>query len=152
MSSFYKSIFQTILLYGSESWVLTQFMMNKLNSFHHMCARNITGKHIKLENGVWEYPSTEQQANLLTIEKYIKKRKKTVEQYIHTQKIYEDKVISKANSQTSRKLVWWESPNGADDEMRLVVTKSSASSERGLPQGMLGTVYENLIFYFSNHT
>jgi hypothetical protein len=72
MSSFYESIVQTIFLYGSESWVLTQFMMNKLISFHHMCASHITGRHIKLENGVWEYPCTEitlQQANLLTIER-----------------------------------------------------------------------------------
>jgi hypothetical protein len=149
MSSFYKSIVQTILLYGSESWVLTQFMMNKLNSFHNMCARHITGRHIKLENDVWEYPSTEitlQQANLLTIEQYINKRKKTVEKYIQTQQIYEECVISKANSQTSRKLVWWKSPIGADDETRSVVTESSANSERGLPQGMLGTVIENLHF------
>jgi hypothetical protein len=39
-----------------------------------MCARFITGRHIKLENGVWEYPNTETtllEANLLTIDQYI---------------------------------------------------------------------------------
>jgi acetyltransferase-like isoleucine patch superfamily enzyme len=74
MSTFYKSIVQTILLYGSESWVLMQFIIDKLNSFHHMCARHITGRHIRLEDDVWIYPNTRitlQQANLLTIEKYI---------------------------------------------------------------------------------
>jgi hypothetical protein len=47
-----------------------------------MCARYITGRHMKLENGVLIYPNTEislQEANLLTIDKYTLKRKKTVE-------------------------------------------------------------------------
>jgi hypothetical protein len=47
-----------------------------------MCARYIIGRHIKLENGVWEYLNsgfTLEQANLLNIDKYINKRKKTVE-------------------------------------------------------------------------
>jgi hypothetical protein len=69
-----------------------------------------------------------------------------VKKYIHTQKIYEDFRTSHANSQTSSKLVWWKTPIEADDDQGTVVTKSSANSERGLPQGMLGTVDEDLSF------
>jgi 5'(3')-deoxyribonucleotidase len=141
MSTFYKSIVQTILLYGSESWVLTQFIINKLNSFHHMCARHITGRHIRLEEEVWIYPDTTitlQQANLLKIEKYIEKRRNKMKNYVHTLQIYEDCRVSRANSKTARKLVWW--TQRGENEDGSVVTESSANSERGLPLGIPGTV------------
>jgi hypothetical protein len=47
--TFYKTIVQSVLLYGSESWVLTKPMIRKLTSFHRRCARYITGIHIKTE-------------------------------------------------------------------------------------------------------
>jgi hypothetical protein len=36
---------QTILIYRSESWVLTQFILDKFNTYHHMCARYVLGRH-----------------------------------------------------------------------------------------------------------
>ena len=60
MASFYKAVVQSILLYGSESWVLTKIMWQKLTSFHHRCARFMTGRHIrKLPDDTWEYPNSE---------------------------------------------------------------------------------------------
>jgi hypothetical protein len=50
MASFYKSVVQSVLLYGSESWVLTKSMITKLASFHRRCARYITGMHIRPDN------------------------------------------------------------------------------------------------------
>ncbi len=46
MASVYKAVVQAVLLYGSESWVLTLAMEKKLQSFHRRCARFITGQHI----------------------------------------------------------------------------------------------------------
>jgi hypothetical protein len=43
MASFYKAIVQSVLLYGSESWVHTLAMEKQLQSFHCRCAHYITG-------------------------------------------------------------------------------------------------------------
>ena len=75
MASFYNAIIQSVLLYGSESWVLTQTMLRQLESFHHRCTRYITGRHIcKLPDDTWECPNTAEtleQAGLWTISQYI---------------------------------------------------------------------------------
>jgi hypothetical protein len=61
MASIYKAVVQAVLLYGSESRVLTSGMLQKLDAFHHRCARYITGQHIR-ENpdGTWTYPPSMQ--------------------------------------------------------------------------------------------
>jgi hypothetical protein len=38
MASFYKAIIQSVLLYGAESWVISQQTLSKLRSFHQCCA------------------------------------------------------------------------------------------------------------------
>ena len=53
MAIFYKVIIQSVLLYGSESWVITKHAHKKLQSFHRRCARYITGCHIRVVNEEW---------------------------------------------------------------------------------------------------
>ena len=61
MGSFYKVIIQSVLLYGAESWVISNYMMKSLRSFHRRCARFITGKHIwQDEDGTWHQPSSKE--------------------------------------------------------------------------------------------
>ena len=38
MAYFYKAVVQAVLLYGSESWVLTQKMWKAVEGFHSSCA------------------------------------------------------------------------------------------------------------------
>ena len=83
MSIFYKVpvIVLKVLLYGSESWVLTDHIKRKLNSFHNRCARFITGRHITKVDDQWHYPETKQTlelAHVLPVEDYIIKRKNTI--------------------------------------------------------------------------
>jgi hypothetical protein len=47
MATIYKAVIQAVLLYGSESWALTESMERRLQSFHSRCARYITGQHIR---------------------------------------------------------------------------------------------------------
>jgi ribonucleotide reductase beta subunit family protein with ferritin-like domain len=106
MSSFYKVIVQCVLLYGSESWELTKYMIGKLNSFHHMYARFITGRHIQQVGEEWIYPNTEEtlkQANLLTIQEYLNKRRKTVQNYVLTTNIFQECLNSTRGTSTSWK-------------------------------------------------
>ena len=39
----YKAVDQAVLLYVSESWVVTGAMLKLLEGFHHRAARRITG-------------------------------------------------------------------------------------------------------------
>jgi hypothetical protein len=51
MATFYKAVVQSVLLYGSESWVLSEKMMSSLRSFHR--------RHIKKNPvGSWSYPGS----------------------------------------------------------------------------------------------
>ena len=57
----YKVVAQSVLLYGSKSWVVTREMLKVLTGFHHLAARCITGMTEKRgAGGDWEYPSVEE--------------------------------------------------------------------------------------------
>ena len=111
MASFYKAIVQSVLLYGSESWVITQKMLHSLQSFHQRCARFITGRHIWMDvNGHWTYPSsgvTLNHAGLLPIEDYIKSRKASIMKYAEARPIYNTCKASTPIASNPRQLVWW---------------------------------------------
>ena len=84
MSIFYKVIVQSVLLYGSESWVLNEKAKNKLKSFHNRCARFITGRHIRKIDETWICPDTKttlELADLLTTNEYIEQRKETIREF-----------------------------------------------------------------------
>lgn len=110
MSIFYKVIVQTILLYGSETWVVCETGRRKLSSFHNRCARYITGRHIKQqEDGTWVYPCskiTRKEADLLTVEEYIQKRKQTITPFAEEQEIF-TKCRQSESLIRSSQLMWW---------------------------------------------
>ena len=39
----YKAVAQSVLLYGSKSWMVTRDMLKFLKEFHHKVVRRITG-------------------------------------------------------------------------------------------------------------
>jgi hypothetical protein len=55
ISVFYRTVVLSVLLYGSESWVLTTDKMRQLRSFHRRCCRGITRDfiHQDEESGEW---------------------------------------------------------------------------------------------------
>ena len=57
----YKAVAQSVLLYGSESWVVTGEVLKVLTAFHHRAARRITGMTAKRgAGGKWEYPAVKE--------------------------------------------------------------------------------------------
>jgi hypothetical protein len=55
MARFYLAIIQAKLLYGSETWVLSQRTLKRLESFHNRCAHVIAHRPIHpLPDGTWE--------------------------------------------------------------------------------------------------
>ena len=87
MAKFYLAIVQAVLLYGSESWVISTRDYKKLRSFHFRSIRHMRGKHIrKLETG-WEYLNHEELMNIcgiLPIETYREKKRNSLEIYGET--------------------------------------------------------------------
>jgi len=111
MATFYKAIVQSVLLYGSESWVITGSIMMKLRSFHRRCARFITGQHIR-ENadGTWTCPNSEEnleKAGMWTVEEYIGRRRATVMSYAGERSIYRRCLSSQPLASNVNQLVWW---------------------------------------------
>jgi hypothetical protein len=113
MATFYKAIIQAVLLFGAESWVLSNRMMKPLRSFHRRCARHITGRNIRLnaETNEWTYPDSEttlREAGFWPIEEYINRRKDTILGYARERPIYDKCIQSTPVALSSRKKVWWE--------------------------------------------
>ena len=110
MSIVYKVVIQSVLLYGSESWVLDTQAMVKFRSFHRRCARYITGRHINLVGEEWEYPSsieTLEEADLLTIEESIRQRKETILGFAETLPILQECIDVSNMTKNNRTLTWW---------------------------------------------
>ena len=54
----YKSVEQTVILYGIESWVVTGEMLKSLEGFHHRAVQRIAVMTVhRVEDIEWEYPS-----------------------------------------------------------------------------------------------
>jgi hypothetical protein len=111
---FYKAIIQAVLLYGSESWTLSNRTLQLFRSFHARVARHLTGRHIRpLEDGTWFCPPTTEvlnSAGLETIDEYIQRRRDTVREFVRHRPIYEACIQSKAMSTNVHKVVWWRLP------------------------------------------
>ena len=111
MASFYKAIVQSVLLYGAESWVISERTLLKLRSFHRRCARYITGQHIREnDDGSWTCPNSErtlEEAGLWTVEEYIERRRSTVMGYAVERSIYRRCTDSKPIASNVNQLVWW---------------------------------------------
>jgi hypothetical protein len=111
MGYFYKAIVQAVLLYGSESWTLTEGTLKKLRSFHSRVARYLTGRHIRPnEDGSWTCPRSIdvlQEAGLCTIDEYIDRRRETVARFVEERPIYQKCLRSRALSTNVNKVVWW---------------------------------------------
>ena len=107
---FYKVVVQTVLLYGSESWVISKTRLRMLESFHRRVARYLCRRHIrKLEDGTWEYPPSEEileQAGLYTIQEYIQRRRDTITRYIRNRPIY-TQCIRSHSLVGGTKRFWW---------------------------------------------
>ena len=85
---FYKAVSQAVLLFGEETWVLTPWMEQALDSFQHRVERHLTGRKPRRRgDGRWAYPPLEEEmgeAGFEGIRRSVTRRQKTVAQYIAT--------------------------------------------------------------------
>ena len=113
MGCFYLAVIQAILLYGSETWVISKRMLKRLESFHHRCARSMAHRPIRrLADGSWEHPHSSEvltQCGLLPIHTYIARRKRTLLRYARTECALYDMCLHSIPLDTvSHRQVWWQ--------------------------------------------
>ena len=117
---FYKAVVQAVLLYGCESWVITDSMRKVLEGFHHRIARRISGLVAqRIGDNQWEYPPIAdalEAAGLWTMKEYIRRRQATVEQYIATRPIYQLCTTAETQPGTSRFMRWWQQDHSEDQD------------------------------------
>ena len=117
--NFYKAVAQAVLLFGAETWVLSQSMEKALDKFQARGARSLTGKQTRRKKyGIWDYPPLAEalgEAVLEGIWKSITQRQNTVTQYIAKRQILV--LCERANQRPGARVSqqWWEQ-SGIDME------------------------------------
>ena len=89
----YKAVVQSVLLYGSEIWVVMRAMLKVLVGFYHRLARKIMGITARhTTSGEWEWPllvEALETAGIWPIKEYIQQRQATIAVQVDRRPIYE---------------------------------------------------------------
>ncbi len=92
-AKFYKAVVQSVLLYGSKTWNLTQTAMARLEGFHiraYLMAKE--HKPRKGPNNMWVYPAKEdmlKECGIYTISHYIAVKRETIFCYVVDRPIHD---------------------------------------------------------------
>ncbi len=116
---FYQAIIQAILLYGSESWVISPTAMAQLEGFHICAAYRLakTNRPKRGSNREWIYPRSEdvmKECGMKTMEEYILARRQTIAVYVATRPILNECKQSKRKRGAIPHRWWWEQPMDLD--------------------------------------
>jgi len=90
---YYLAVVVSVLLYGSESWVVSPAVLKELEGFHVEAARRLTGMRPWQVKCVWVYPHSAEvlaAAHLHPIEYYIQCRRHTVHNTIRDRAVLKE--------------------------------------------------------------
>ena len=124
MAKFYMAVVQAVLLYGAESWTITERNWKRLESFQNRAVRYMTGKHIRKNgDGSWSYPNhylLEKECGLFPIRTYIKRRRGTLRKYLEDNRepLLEEAKKLTAPARNSQKVLWWRQSFISKEEMK----------------------------------
>ena len=108
---FYKAVVQFVLLFGSETWALTE-SLRVLEGFHIRSAYRATvNVPRKLNNNTWVYPKNKdvlEEVGLFTIREYIEMRRQTIANTIVDRPIFKLCLDQEPVRGTVPHLWWWE--------------------------------------------
>jgi hypothetical protein len=112
---FYKAFIQMVLLYGSETWVISGEILQLLTSFHHGIACHLTGRFPRpiAESDEWLYPSiqeTRHLAGLFTMDEYLCRRRGYLELYAQQLRLLIECQQSLHCKNPTRRTFWWNQP------------------------------------------
>jgi hypothetical protein len=110
---FYKAVVQSVLLYGSETWVLSPKMLSKLEGFHKQIACRLTGRtpvyHHREDE--WQYlplGNALEEAGLFQIDEYITRHRNKIAEFVATRPLYA--ICRELNSMGlgDNRQFWWD--------------------------------------------
>ncbi len=110
---FYKAVVQSVLLYGSETWNLTQTALARLEGFHIRAAYRMAKEHKsrKGPNHVWVYPATSnvlKECGMNSIAHYIDVRRETIFRYVVNRPIHDSCTAGERRRRSAPQQWWWE--------------------------------------------
>ncbi len=116
---FYQAIVQAILLYGSETWVISRTALARLEGFHIRAAYRMAkaNKHKCGPGNVWEYPrlvDNLKECGMKTMEEYIRIRRQTIATYVATRPILAECRRGERRRGAVPHQWWWELPMDLD--------------------------------------
>lgn len=123
MAKFYMAVVQAVLLYGADSWVITEKNWKKLRSFHNKALRHMTGRHIiKDSEDNWQYPchvDLQWQYGLFSIETYIERRRGTLRKYLEENRknLLDEAFQTRTPVRNPNKILWWNQKYITKEEM-----------------------------------
>ena len=107
--NFYEAVAQAVLLFGAETWFLTQSMERALDSSQSRVMKRIARKQLRRRtDGIWDYPPLTEAlrgAGLKGIRKLVTSRQNMVAQYITTRPIID--LCERATWRTGARVSWW---------------------------------------------
>ena len=123
MAKFYMAVVQAVLLYGSDSWVITNRNWKKLRAFHNNALRYMTGRHIrKLDDGTWQHPchkDLQWKCGLFDIETYVERRRGTLRKYLedNRKELMNEAARTSTPARNPNKILWWKQTYISKEEM-----------------------------------
>jgi hypothetical protein len=119
-AKFYKAVVQSVLLYGSETWNLTQTALARLEGFHIRAAYQMAKEHKprKGPNHVWIYPATSdvlKECGMNSIAHYIGVRREKIFRYMVNRPTH-DSCTAGERRRGSLRQWWWEQKMCLGDE------------------------------------
>ena len=113
MARFYLTVVQAVLLYGADTWSISNRDNNKLRSFHRRAIRYMTGSHIRtVGEDEWEYPDHDvllKKCGLFSIDIYLQRRRGTLCKYLETYRkdLLEEAEKCGRHCLNVHKVMWW---------------------------------------------
>ena len=108
----YKVLFWTVLIYGSEIWVVTGFILKVIDDFHNRVARRILGKIDQHAGGFgWEWPPVREAlyvSGMCPIKECIQSLNSAVAVHIFNRTIYELCEGAKNMTGSIMFMRWWD--------------------------------------------
>ena len=127
-AKFYKAMVQAVLLYGSETWVLSPTALARLEGFHIRAAYRMAKRNRPRRGpgNQWVYPKSEdvlEECGMHTIGEYIDVRRQTIAMYVATRPILNECMQGERKRGAIPRRWWWE------QKMDLDVADATGSDE-----------------------
>ena len=119
-AKFYKAIVQSVLLYGSKTWVLSPAAIARLKEFHTRTVYRMAKEHVPHWglNLEWVYPSSEavlEECGMRTIHHYIDVQRETIAKYVVGRSILAECQGADRRHALVPRQWWWEQRMCLDD-------------------------------------